>query len=93
MALDRFEWDQTKAESNARRHRIAFDDAIRIFLDPDRIVIDVTREADGETRSKAIGRIGTRLFSVVFTMRSGVCRIISARRANSMEQRHYDGDR
>ena len=30
----RFEWDETKAESNLRKHGIDFDDAIEVFYDP-----------------------------------------------------------
>jgi uncharacterized DUF497 family protein len=50
---------------------------------------DVSREGDAEVRQKAVGLIEGRLFVVVFTDRGGVCRIISARRANTMELRAY----
>lgn len=29
-----FEWDEAKAESNARKHGIRFEDAARVFDDP-----------------------------------------------------------
>ncbi len=32
-----FEWDEEKARSNQRKHRVDFETAARIFLDPDRI--------------------------------------------------------
>ena len=40
-----FEWDPHKAESNLRKHRISFEDAIQVFLDPNRIETFDAREA------------------------------------------------
>ena len=40
---------------------------------------------DRETRRKVIGLIEGRLFTVVYTVRTGSIRIISARRSNMME--------
>ncbi|MEZ0328698.1 MAG: BrnT family toxin [Dissulfuribacterales bacterium] len=34
-----FEWDQNKAESNKRKHRVSFEDAATVFLDPLAITI------------------------------------------------------
>ena len=33
-----FEWDEEKANENVRRHGIYFEDAVKIFNDPHRIV-------------------------------------------------------
>jgi hypothetical protein len=30
----RFEWDETKAKSNLRKHGVAFEDAMLAFADP-----------------------------------------------------------
>ena len=30
-----FEWDPRKAEANAAKHGVSFDDAVTVFLDPD----------------------------------------------------------
>jgi uncharacterized DUF497 family protein len=40
----------------------------------------------------AIGRIGDRVFTVVYTERSGIHGLISARRANAREEQHYGHD-
>lgn len=53
------------------------------------VAFDASREADQETRRKAVGVIEGKLFVVVYTDRGGVCRLISARRANAMEHRAY----
>jgi len=89
---DRFDWDATKAASNQIKHGIDFEFGIRVFLDSQYVEIDVSRERDGEQRMKAVGRIAGSLFTVVFTVRSDVCRIISARRSNKSEEKAY-GDR
>ena len=34
MARMRFEWDPVKAESNARKHGVAFEEAVSVFYDP-----------------------------------------------------------
>lgn len=86
-----FEWDAEKDKANLKKHGVAFGEAIVVFGDPSVVVIDVTRSKDGESRSKAIGRIDGRLFVTIFTMRGSVKRIISARRANRKEERTYGG--
>ena len=30
----RFEWDPVKAESNAKKHGVAFEEAVSVFYDP-----------------------------------------------------------
>jgi uncharacterized DUF497 family protein len=44
---------------------------------------------DGEVRRKVVGMIEERLFTVVYTERDGVTRIISARRCNAKEGKLY----
>lgn len=84
-----FEWDDAKAESNLAKHGIPFVEAIGVFADARIILVETARVEDGEQRQKAIGQIVGRLFTVVFTMRGGTCRIISARQANVSEERVY----
>jgi hypothetical protein len=64
--------------------------AARAFFDPDRIVHADTRHSYGEERYQLMGRIEQRLFVVVYTPRGDVIRIISARKANQREVRHYE---
>ncbi len=84
-----FEWDDAKAESNFAKHRLSFDDAMKVFADPEVVVVATFRDRDLEERYKAIGRIGDRIFTVVYTKRRRAKRIISARRANAVEEKHY----
>jgi hypothetical protein len=43
----------------------------------------------GEVRYRLYGRIGSRLFVVVYTVRGHAVRIISARKANARERRRH----
>ena len=82
------EWDNDKAASNLIKHRIDFEDAKNIFLDPNRLEREDKRDY-GETRIQLIGMVNQVVLFVVYTKRNGICRIISARRANKNEQGQY----
>ena len=84
-----FDWDDAKALSNLAKHGVRFEFAIRAFVDIMRIDVDAFRLADAEMRRKVIGMINGRLFTVVYTRRPGLIRIISARRSNAKESRAY----
>jgi len=89
MASRNFSWDDAKAQSNLAKHGVEFAYATRVFLDPNRVEFDASREGEGEIRRKAVGRIEGKLYVVVHTDREGVVRIISARRTNTAEERAY----
>ena len=92
MQSDRtFEWDQTKAEVNLRKHGILFEDAKFVFSDLNRTTVSDDRLDYGEERLVTYGYIDNRLFTVVFTqdLTFQVIRIISARKANARERKRY----
>ncbi len=84
-----FEWDERKARTNLRRHRVDFADAATVFED-DRAVT-VTDEAPDEERYSTIGldALGMELV-VIYTVRGKRIRIISARRATRRERAEYE---
>jgi uncharacterized DUF497 family protein len=84
-----FEWDEAKAANNLAKHKLSFWSARFVFADPKMVVVDAARTADGESRCKAIGAYQGKLYAVVFVLRDGVCRLISARRTNAKEDRIY----
>jgi uncharacterized DUF497 family protein len=86
-----FEWDENKGASNRRVHRISFEEAIAVWLDPGCVTVPSIRSEDGEDRFKTIGLIEGRLFVVVWTPRDGSIRVISARRCNDPEEDAYYG--
>jgi uncharacterized DUF497 family protein len=85
----RFDWDDAKAKANQAKHGVPFEYAASIFLDPDRMDFDASRPMDNEDRRKVVGVIEGQLFTVVYTLRDDVFRLISARRANGQETRRY----
>jgi uncharacterized protein len=90
MQSDEFEWDDAKAEANLRKHKISFRAASRVFDDPLVLVEQDFSEDYGEDRFLATGRAEDLLISDAYTERGDRIRIISARKANSDEQRAYD---
>ena len=85
-----FEWDDAKSEACFRERGFDFAYAARAFLDPERIVQADTRYVYGEDRYHLMGKIENRLFVVVYTPRQDALRIISSRKANLREIRHYE---
>lgn len=84
-----FEWDDAKSEQCLRKRGISFSFVAAAFDDPDRRVEIDERWQYGEVRYRLYGRIGNRLFVVVYTLRGRAIRIISARKANARERRRY----
>ena len=82
------EWDNNKAASNLIKHKINFEDAKNIFLDPNRLEREDKRDYN-EPRIQVIGIVNQVVLFVVYTKRNGRYRIISARRANKNERRQY----
>jgi uncharacterized DUF497 family protein len=83
-----FEWDEEKRESNLAKHGVDFRRAIEVF--DGRIVESPDdRHEYGEARTRCLGVIDGRVYSVVYTWREANRRIISARKANAREQRAY----
>lgn len=91
----RFGWNPSKAASNLRKHGVAFEDAVRVFLDP-LAVREQDRIVDGEERWQVIGTFDNhKLIVVAHTStddESGeeFVRIISARRAERHERWRYE---
>jgi uncharacterized DUF497 family protein len=89
MNDDEFEWDEAKAEANLRKHKISFQEASRVFDDLFALIEQDLSEDFGEDRFLATGMVEGSLITVVYTERDERIRIISARKANSDEQKRY----
>ncbi|MCH7936596.1 MAG: BrnT family toxin [Proteobacteria bacterium] len=87
-----FEWDDAKSKVCFRQRGFDFGYAIRVFLDPDRLVQPDDRLDYGEPRSQVMGRIDGRLFVIVYTPRAHRLRILSARKANRREVDRHDAN-
>lgn len=81
-----FEWDPAKAESNLEKHGISFVAAAKMLQGPH---VRIPSHRGGEVRYLGIGELNGRILTVVYTMRQGRYRIISARRARTNEEAAY----
>jgi hypothetical protein len=89
-----FEWDPRKADANAAKHGVSFDDAVTVFLDVKALDGPDLQHSEAEARFRRLGRSADgRVLMVVYTQRrSGdaeTIRIISARRASRRERAAY----
>jgi hypothetical protein len=86
-----FEWDQDKAQENARKHGVTFEEASTVFADPLAAIFDYEDHSADEQREIIMGySTDGRLIAVSFTERAGAVRIISARRATTRETRDHE---
>lgn len=88
----KFSWDPRKADSNLRKHGIAFDEALTVFNDPLAFIFDDRLHSEEEHREIIIGfSTLSRLVLVCFVERmEDTIRIISARRATKDEIKDYE---
>lgn len=85
----RYEWDETKRQTNLRQHGIDFADIPQV-LEGDLFVLEDDRYEYGETRFIAFGLLSGRVVVVAYTERGeDVIRLISARKASKHETRQY----
>jgi uncharacterized DUF497 family protein len=90
MALG-FSWDPAKADANARKHGVTFEEAVTAFGDPYSLAIPDPDHSRTEDRFILIGRSSReRLLTVVHPERGDTIRIISARRASRREHHAYE---
>ena len=85
---DLFEWDEEKRLSNIAEHGVDFRRAVLIFSGP-HLERDDERRGYGESRRRALGRVGDVDYLVVYTWRGQARRIISAWRLGPHGRRRY----
>lgn len=89
-----FEWDDTKALSNIKKHRLTFEEAVTAFSDNLSLTVPDPLHSHSEHRFVLIGHSNkNKLLVVVHTERGEKVRIISARLATRQERRYYDQGR
>lgn len=87
----RFEWNRNKAEANARKHGVSFEEAETAFDDP---LGAYYPDALHEGRFILIGysKRARLLYVVHAEVSADAIRIISARKATRHEKAHYEDD-
>ena len=86
-----FEWDEQKRPSNLQKHGIDFVRACKIF-DSFTVEFEDIRYDYGEDRYIAVDETSGQILTVVYTYRSDVIRLISARQATKYEKNLYYSD-
>jgi uncharacterized DUF497 family protein len=84
----KFTWDEEKRKTNLKKHGIDFLDVCRLFESPFLTIPD-ERLDYGEARFIAFGHVDGRLMAVAYTKRIETIRMISARKANSREEKRF----
>jgi uncharacterized DUF497 family protein len=86
-----FEWDDSKAEANLRKHGVSFDEAASVLGDPLAITFFDPAHSDDKDRFLTIGMSKEgRVVILSHTDRDDRIRIISAREATRGERRGYE---
>jgi len=92
-----FEWDPYKAKQNSQKHKVSFEQAAEVFLDPLAISIYDGEHSLDEDRWITIGKDQTNLILVVIhtfleeNIDNCRIRVISARKATKKEFKQYKG--
>ena len=87
----RFEWDETKAVANLRKHGVPFEEAASVFSDPLAYTFGDPDHSVGEQRLLTFGFSQSgRLLAIVHADRGRAIRIISARKATRHERGIYE---
>ena len=92
MSTLRFQWDERKAALNSKKHGVTFEEAKSVFVDERAKLIDDPDHSVDEERFVLLGLSSAlRLLLVCHCYRSegNVIRIISARKATSLESKAY----
>jgi uncharacterized DUF497 family protein len=86
-----FEWDETKAAINSKKHGVSFEEAKTVFDNPLALIFDDEEHSVDEYREIIIGHSrNNRLLLVSYTERPNAIRIISARLATRREREDYE---
>ena len=86
--MPQFEWDKNKNSINKKKHRVSFEKAKEVFEDDD--AIEKLGNSKTEVRFLRVGKtVETIILAVVYTLRTTVIRIISARQASRKEINAY----
>jgi uncharacterized DUF497 family protein len=93
-----FEWDPSKAAANRRKHRVSFEEAATVFLDPRgrSLYDDVHSQEEDRWITAGMSSVG-RVLVVCHTFRkvnkaTSIIRVFSCRKATRRESEQYRND-
>lgn len=83
-----FEWDSGNDLKNWLKHRVSNAECEEVFFDSHKRILNEALRSGGEHRFILLGRTKKgRLLFIVFTIRTGNIRVISARDLNKKEKK------
>lgn len=82
-----FEFDPAKSQANKSKHGVDFQEAQALWKNPH---VEFAARPDFENRFAAIGTIGGKLYTAIYTLRDGKTRLISCRRSRKQETKLYE---
>jgi uncharacterized DUF497 family protein len=86
-----YEWDPRKAKANVRKHRVSFEEAATVFLDPLAVTYPDPDHSEKELREITVGYSNRqRVIFLSHAQRGGRTRIIGARKATPAERKQYE---
>jgi uncharacterized DUF497 family protein len=86
-----FEWDESKAVTNLKKHSVSFEEAKTVFDNVLAVIFDDEAHSVDEKREIIIGHSqNNRLLIISFTERPNAIRIISTRLATRREREDYE---
>jgi len=90
----KFEWDESKNQLNQKKHGVSFEQAKTVFFDELARLIPDPDHSIGEERFILMGMsFKNNLLTVCHCERGhDTIRIISARKADKIERKQYEGD-
>lgn len=86
-----FEWDEVKAKSNLKKHKVGFEEGKTIFNDPFLFTFPDNAHSTNEERFINIGISASgHILVLTHTERKDKIRIINCRKATARERRFYE---
>ena len=89
----RFDWDPNKNALNRRKHKMSFEDAIKIFDNEIETDTKFNSIVGGEDRWESVGLLSNAVIAVIHTIEDEngleVYRIISARKLKPHERKRH----
>lgn len=89
--VDGFDWDEGNSNKNWHLHRVTDRECEEVFGNVPIVIVRDETHSDFETRYAARGTTDSkRLLTVIFTMRTGLIRVISGRDMTRREKLIYE---
>ena len=91
IKLSSFNWDKGNLNKNWTKHKITNEEAEQIFFNEPLKVFEDSQHSKTEKRLVAYGSTDEKkLLTVIFTLREGKIRVISARNQGKKERKIYE---